>query len=341
MNISKDFKIGIMGLIVIVIFLLIVNFVQQSGLFNPGIKISAMFASATGIEVKNPVFLKGLPIGSVEKMESADEKMSGVKVTLKIDKDIPIPINSVATVAASGPMSPNKIIIEKGNSNSHVEDGDIIQGKSDEKATNLKARVQPLGQKIKNITDSLSAVLSQYNAKLNTKKQAELRDKITSLNRQMEGYAALTQRWNKSVNSSLSNAVKATDGFDAKEVEINKMLQNANTKTNELAQMNLERSVDSLNKQINVVRKNLGSLSGGKLNALTKNRETYNSLNEQLTQSEILLDDIRINPKRYIDYSVFGKTSKSSELTESEESKQKTQRNIRFNRRQQKQYKNN
>ncbi len=339
MKISKDFKIGIIGLIVIIVFLMMVNFIKKSDLFDRDIKIQAVFNTASGIELKNLVLLKGLPIGIVDKMEPADRNMTGVKVTLKIKPDINIPSNSVAALSQGGPLSPNKIIIEKGNSKTVLDNGDIIKTKNDDMAGNLKAQVQPLAHKINNITDSLSTVLNQYNKKLDVKRQAQLRNRIASLTRQMEAYAALTQRLSQRTNGSLSSALKTTEDYTKRSDAINKMLQNANTKANNLAQTNLEHRVDSVNKQISTIRNKLASFTNSS-GTLTKNRDAYNSLNEQLTAMEILFDDIRVNPKRYIDYSVTGKSSKAPEITKPEAAKQRSQRNVEFNSRQQEQYKN-
>lgn len=340
MKISKDFKIGIIGLVTIILLLMLVNFIRKSELFDSDETIHAVFATAAGIEKNNRVLIKGLEIGTVSNMEPADKNLSGVKVSFKIHKNLNIPVNSVASIGSAGAISPNVIIIEKGNSKTYLKDGDVIKTKSGDISSKIKAQVKPLEKKINTITDSLSKVLNQFNTSLNTSKQAELRERIASLNMQMAQYFAMSKSLNQNSKKSVNNLSATSTDYVNRSEGINKMLRDANKKANELAQMRLERKVDSINKQISAVRSKLNGLSSGQLGNLINDRKAYNSLSEQLTQSEIMLDDIRVNPKRYIDYSVLGKSSKAPELTEPEAAKQRAKALIEFNRKQQEQYKN-
>ncbi len=53
----------------------------------------------------------------------------------------------------------------------------------------------------------------------------------------------------------------------------------------------------------------------GSLGALMNDRHLYKKMNDVLLSAEILMDDIRVHPKRYVNISVFGKKNKSGELT--------------------------
>lgn len=336
---SKDLKIGLIGLLSIAAFLALVNFIRKANLFDSDQKVYAIFSSAKGIELNNRVLMKGLPIGTVTKMQPADKNMTGVKVTLEINKGLRIPVNSLASVSKGGPLSVGAIIIEKGNAETYLASGDVIKTKSDDITDNLQAQIQPLEQKISTIADSLSKALYQYNTKLDSKRQVQISKRIAQLNLQMAAYNTKLQAMNQKTLSTLTNLSQKTAAY-ARNKEINTKLKNVNERTNKLAQINFQRKVDSINRQISNIRASLAGITNGKLGAMVENRDLYNSFNEQLLQTEIMLDDIRVNPKRYIDYSVFGKTSKSSELTKPEAERQREQRNIEFNHRQQEQYKN-
>src|SRR5690606_28383162 len=95
------------------------------------------------------------------------------------------------------------------------------------------------------------------------------------------------------------------------------ILNNANTFTNDLKQLQLQRTIDSLNATISDLRTTITGISdpNGSLGALMHDRKMYNKLNDVLLSLEILLDDIRVHPKRYVNISVFGKKNKSGELT--------------------------
>lgn len=336
---SNDLKIGLIGIVSIAAFLALVNFIRKANLFDTDQNVYAVFSSAKGIDINNRVLMKGLQIGTVTNIEPADKNITGVKVTLELYKGLQIPANSVASVSTGGPLAAGAIIIEKGDAQTYLASGDVIKTKSDEMADNLQAQIQPLEQKISTIADSLSKALYQYNTKLDTKSQAHIRNRIAQLNLQMAAYSANLQAMNQKTMSTLNNLSQTTAAY-ARNKEINNQLKNAGEKTNRLAQLNFQRKMDSINRQINQIRASIAGITDGKLGAMVENRDLYHSFNEQLLQTEIMLDDIRVNPKRYIDYSVFGKTSKAPELTMPEAAKQRAQRNIEFNRRQQEQYKN-
>jgi phospholipid/cholesterol/gamma-HCH transport system substrate-binding protein len=53
----------------------------------------------------------------------------------------------------------------------------------------------------------------------------------------------------------------------------------------------------------------------GTLGALVNDRKLYDQMNKATLSLEILLDDVRLHPKRYVNISVFGNKAKSDPLT--------------------------
>lgn len=337
---SGDLKTGIIGLAAIVALIVAVRFIRKANLFDRNPTIHAVFRSTQGIDVNNDVMLNGLRVGKVVKLEPSDKTVSRVKVSMKLNRKLNIPVNSVAHILPSA-MSAPKIVIENGNSKTYLSNNDVIPTKEgDGVMENLQAQAKPLAEKIRNITDSLSLTLNQYNTKLDIKKQADLRRRIESLNAQMAGYAAMAKRMDVG-SAAYVNSLRATTGsYTAKREQINQSISGINKKITELNQMGLGRKVDSLNEKIAGFNRRISGINSGKLGALTSGREDYNAINAELLQTEIMLDDIRINPERYLNISVFGKSSKAPEQTMPEAAKQRQQRNIEFNRNQQEKYKN-
>jgi len=52
----------------------------------------------------------------------------------------------------------------------------------------------------------------------------------------------------------------------------------------------------------------------GSLGALMNDKQLYNRLTNTISSAELLLDDVRVHPKRYVNISVFGKKDKSGPL---------------------------
>ena len=72
-----------------------------------------------------------------------------------------------------------------------------------------------------------------------------------------------------------------------------------------------KQSADSLSSIINRVNSTDGSIG-----ALINDKALYNNLNNITRSLNVLLDDLRVHPKRYVNISIFGKKDKGDYLTE-------------------------
>ncbi|MFV0604229.1 MAG: MlaD family protein [Niabella sp.] len=314
MKISKEIKTGILGLIVITAVIALINYAKKSNFFDRDSLIFAVFNSASGIDKDNLVLINGLPVGTVAKLQAADKNLTGVTITLKLQQDLKIPDNSIAHIVPSTLGTP-AIVIEKGNSKTYLSSKDTIRT-ANNNDNKIKEQIKPLEEKINTVTQSLSAILKSYNTKLDSNKQQEIRRQIAVLNKQMSDFRTQLQHFNQEPIQSLEGFVNTTKEYDRKSQSINNMLLNANEQTNELAQMNLERKLDTANKQLRSLRSDLNNLNNGPIGSLINNKNAYNNLVNQLQQTEILLDDIRVHPKRHFNVSVLGKSDNATKKTE-------------------------
>ncbi len=116
----------------------------------------------------------------------------------------------------------------------------------------------------------------------------------------------------------MDNVSAITGNLKNQNEAIEGILVNANTFTGNLKQLQFQRTIDSLNGTIADLRSAINNITSpnGSLGALTSDRQLYNKMNDVLLSMEILLDDVRVHPKRYVNISVFGKKkNKAGELT--------------------------
>lgn len=317
MKISNEVKVGILAVVAIVALIIGFRFLKAKDIFNRTPKLHAIFKSVGGLEKANFVKINGLTVGSVYAMEPADENVTAVKVTLSITEKVNIPSNSVAYIEGSLLGSSN-VIIELGDATTNLKDGDVIQTKEEAGLLgNLTSEAKPLISKVRNAADTATLLLSNFNNILNPATQHELQATIANLSRSTAALNALLNSLNQPLSATMENMNAITSNIKNQNKAIEGILNNANTFTNDLKQLQLQRTIDSLNATISDLRTTIAGISdpNGSLGALMHDRKMYNKLNDVLLSLEILLDDIRVHPKRYVNISVFGKKNKSGELT--------------------------
>lgn len=317
MKISNELKVGLLALASIVGLILGFRFLKGKDVFNRTPKIYAIFKSVGGLEKSNFVKINGLSVGSVYAMEPLDANLSAIKVTLSISEDVNIPANSVAYISGSL-LGASNIIIEKGNATTFLKNGDKISTRLEEGLLgDISSEAKPLMGKVRNVADSLNLLLSGLNKTLDASTQRDLQLTIANLKYTVASLNAMLAAATQPLTSSLNNINSLTGNLKDQNKEITGILSNANTFTNDLAQLRLERTLDSLNATISELRAAVAKISNpnGSIGAMINDRQLYNKLNDVMLSAEILLDDVRVHPKRYVNISVFGKKNKPGELT--------------------------
>lgn len=317
MKISNEVKVGVLAIVAIVALIFGFRFLKSKDLFNHTPKVYAIFKSVGGLEKSNFVKINGLTVGSVYSMEPADENVSAVKVTLSITEKVNIPSNSVAYIEGSL-LGASNIIIERGNSSTYLADGDKLATKEEAGLLgDLTSEAKPLMSKVRTVADSVTLLLSSLNQTLNPNTQREIQAAISNLNSSTAHLNALLAQVYKPLTGTIQNLDSLTGNLKNQNKTISGILNNANTFTNNLKELELQNTIDSLNTTISSLRHTVTKLSdpNGSIGALMNDKKLYNKMNDVLLSAEILLDDLRVHPKRYVNISVFGKKNKSGELT--------------------------
>jgi phospholipid/cholesterol/gamma-HCH transport system substrate-binding protein len=115
----------------------------------------------------------------------------------------------------------------------------------------------------------------------------------------------------------LNNAESITSNLKNNSENINATISNAKQMTDKLAALELKPTIDSLNNMISQMKAAVAKLSSneGTIGALMNDRSLYNKLKDAILSAEILIDDLRAHPKRYVNLSIFGRKDKGGALT--------------------------
>lgn len=315
MKVSNETKVGALTIIALALLFIGFNYLKGKDLFAPSKKIYAVFTDLGSLEKSNEVKINGLPVGVVYQKQEKDKDVSAIVVTINLTRNINIPKNSVAYIASSL-VGSSFIVIERGNDLKMLEDGDTIQTRMESGLLgDVKAQLDPTISSIRGILDSLKKTLAGVNDVLNASTRNDIRETIANLNL---ASAALNNYLleNGPVNQSLENISALTKRLNKSAASIEQTADNTSRFTASLAALPLKNTFDTLSIVIDNLKGITNSLQQGEgsAGALLHDRQLYDQLQKTLMSTEILLDDLKTHPKRYVSFSVFGKKDKSTPL---------------------------
>lgn len=318
MKIANETKIGVLAVAAIVGLILGFNFLKGSSLFEHSKKIYAVFNNVEGMEISNAVKINGLQIGSVSAINAADKDLKGgIIVTITLKSRVNIPKNSMGMIN-SGLISASFIQIDKGDSPDLLNDGDTL---STREKPNLVSQVQAsinpvlvrLGGTLESL-DSLTQVIGgMFDPRLKNNFStivANLATSSASLQSMLNAETGALSQSLKNVNSFTGNLAKNND-------QVNKTLQNVETATSKLANAKIEETIETLRSTMNDLKGVIAKMNStnGSFGLMLNDRKLYQNLESSTRSLNILLDDFRVHPKRYVNVSVFGRKDKTGPLT--------------------------
>jgi phospholipid/cholesterol/gamma-HCH transport system substrate-binding protein len=319
MKINNETKVGILTIIALVMLILGFNYLKGKDLFNSTKKIYAVFPKLGSLVKSNEVKINGLTVGTVYALEETDKNVSGIKVTISLTRDVNIPSNSVAYINASlVGLGAANIVIEKGDAATYLKDGDRLNTRIDEGLFGgLSSEVAPTLSKIRNALDSLNKVFGNINTVFDAGAKNNLQATIANLTLASHSLNKMLDSEKGALASTLNNVNSITGNLKNNNDSITAIMSNTKKFTAQLAGLDLKQTMDTLQATVSMLKTTIAKIGSkdGTLGALINDRALYNKLNDAVLSAEILIDDLRAHPKRYVNLSVFGKKDKGGALT--------------------------
>lgn len=317
MKISNETKVGILTVFALTALILGFNFLKGKDVFTKRKKIYAVFTEIGSLSKSNEVKIKGYEIGSVASIDVMDKDMSGIVVTINLTQDVNIPKDSKALI--STPLvGSSSIVIEKGTSDKFINIGDTLNSRIDSSMLDVvKAQLTPTLTKVRTSLDTLDVVLGNINKILGPTNRNNLEQTLANLNRASSALNGLLDNQTSPLAKTLNNTQEISEKLKENTENIKATISNARTASEKLAALELQPTIDSLNATISTFRSVATRIKNGDgtLGALINDKTIYNRLNNAILAAEILMDDLRTHPKRYVNLSIFGKKDKTGPIT--------------------------
>lgn len=323
MTVSNETKVGALTAIAITLLILSFNFLKGKTLLKTGNYIYAKYTDTKGIKISNPVYVKGFQVGAVADIENADPNLESIIVSIKLTDTYNIPANSVAVINEN-PLGTPSIEIKLGDNKAYLQQGDtLLTAESKGILSGVMDKLGPVTQQLEKTIATLDTVLKNLNTVFDPQTKNNLQSVIANVNKTTESLvvssASLQQMLNQqtgSIAQSMNNVNKFTKNLSENNDRINQSINNVTKATENFSKADLVGSVDQLKTAIGNLNALVAKINSdeGSLGKLINDKALYNNLNNTIRSANILVDDLRIHPKRYVNISVFGKKDKSGPL---------------------------
>lgn len=318
MKISNETKVGTLTIISVTLLVLGFNFLKGKNLFQKKATMYITFKKVEGLNISDAIKINGLRVGSVDGMQEEDPNLKNVVVGFQLTRDIRIPKDSYGKIEAA-PLGAAYIAIKMGTSTEFMKSGDSLKGlESPGLVQDIKSYLVPT---IDNANQTLLTIDSAFK-KIGSVFDEENNRNLSGLLRQLnQTVALLNNQLNPSTGSlaqSLENINEITKNLKKNNDSVSAIINNTTKLTRALSNGQIESTLSNLEKSIVQLNSIFSDIKNGKgtLGKLAADDQLYKNLTSTSNSLNILLQDLRMHPKRYLHVSVFGKKDTSKPLME-------------------------
>ena len=303
MKLSYEIKTGILVLTGIILFIIGFSYLKSNDVFITDRIFYAVYDDVEGVSKGTPVTISGFNVGSVQDIEFY-KNSSKLLLKFRVENEFNFSSESIAQIYETGLIGGKAVAVIPIYGNELARSGDTLQSDIAPGLTELvNDRLSPLQDKIESMVVSADSVLISLNAVLNTEAKLEIQSTI--------------ENFSSTVADLKTSAGTLDEILDNNKNQINNIISNVNQTSNELAGLsgsfsdlsivisNLSESSENIDKIISEISQGEGSL-----NKLVFDDALINSLDAASKNINLLIKDLRLNPKRYVHFSLFGKKNK-------------------------------
>lgn len=316
LKVSNETKVGALAAVSITLLILGFNFLKGKNVFQKKAGMYVTFKKIEGLNVSDPIKINGLRVGSVEDMNETDANMNGVLVSFQLVRSINIPTDSYAEIS-SNPLGSATVIIKMGKEKTYLKDGDTLKGlETLGLFENLKSSLEPTVANINHTLGTLDTAIKRISNVFDANGQANLHKILSELAETTKSLNHMLEPGKGSLANTADDIKSITGNLRNNNDSINLIISNLAQTTHQLSSSQIDKSIEALHgaaDKINIILENIKS-GKGSMGKLANDEALYNNLNSTANSLNLLLQDLRVHPKRYVNIAVFGKKDKTGPL---------------------------
>ncbi|HCQ30293.1 MAG TPA: MCE family protein [Flavobacteriales bacterium] len=321
MKYKKEILIGVTVVVAVVLLFWGLNFLKGTNLLTKHSQYYAQYDRVDGITVSSPVVLSGVQIGLVKKIDFADPKTGKVKLTLQIDyEEVFIPKDSKAKIVSADILGSKAIQIELGQSAEPLEPEQELQTAVEASLKEeVNQQILPLKLKAEELISSLDSAIEVVQIILNENARKNIETGLGQFEKTLKNLEFATRTLDTLLISEkgkiahiTSNLSAVTTTFKNNSDNLDNTLTNLSAISDSLAAADITQTVNNAKKALADVSDIMQKINegDGTMGKLINNDTLYYNLEKSAEDLDKLLKDMRINPGRYVHFSIFGRRDK-------------------------------
>jgi len=308
MKYSKEIKVGFLAIIGVMMSIFSYNYLKGINLFEKNRKFKINYTKVDGLSVSNPVTLNGFKIGKVQRINFNPNNTKELLVDIVVENDVVFPKTSIAELYETGLIGGKAIAIipDYSNDSTIAIDGDLLRGAIKPGLTELVNQILPQVQlQIEAVMKNAEIVLGNINTLFDEETKEELKTSIQDFSNLTNNLSETSQKISELISQNSNNITDALTDFKV-------VSSNMKSISNSISSDDINAITSNLNElvnNLNIISVKLTN-SDGTAGQLINDKSIYENLEKASRELNILIEDIKLNPNRYINFSVFGKKNK-------------------------------
>ena len=316
LKLTKEFKVGITFVIATAILIWGLMYLKGMELFKHKMIIYAVYDRVNGLVPANNVAISGMKVGQVKDLYFSRTHPGKIVAELYISEEYPIPVNSVARINNSDNLIGGKYVeIVLGDSKKIMKDKDTLESFIEASiGEELNQQLIPLKNKTERLLGSIDTVATLIQQVLNKETRDNLAASIAHIKETLNNLSHTTYYLDTLVGSQrnhlasiIGNIESISQNLKNNSQNINTILSNFSELSDSLAKARIPATIAQVNKAILDIDIAVNKINSGQgsLGLLLNDDKLYKEAQKAATDLNLLLEDIKANPKRYLKVSVF------------------------------------
>lgn len=314
MTISKEFKVGFLFLLSVGLLIWGFNFLKGTNIFGARRMLYVVYDKVEGLEPANKVKISGLSIGQVTRLTFIPGT-SQIAVELYISNDIPIPDNSIARLYSTDLLGGKAVEIILGDSPNLIRSGDtLLPAMEQSLREQVTEQVEPLRLRVVALINSVDSVLLQVQSVFSESNRYNLAESFENISSSISSFQSAVSNLDtildtekSRINTIMTNFESITNTLEKNNEQINNIFYNLATLSDSLVASDIPQTVREAHTAMLNLREISEKLNRGEgtMGQLLTNDSLYIQLEQSTESLNKLLEDLRLNPKRYVRFSLF------------------------------------